>query len=79
MIEIAGRRQGLYVSSVFTPVGREIGAKMTVDTSVTGSIEGQLPGQSDRFSALTAGMAIFGLSLLCWMPLVLLIGALVHR
>jgi hypothetical protein len=52
---------------------------MAVNTLVTESIEGHGTGKPDRLPALTAGMAIFGLSLLCWTPLLLLIVALVHR
>jgi hypothetical protein len=51
----------------------------TVNTFLAESIEERSADKSDRLPALTAGMAIFGLSLLCWMPLLLLIEALVHR
>jgi hypothetical protein len=52
---------------------------MTVNTLVTENIGQAATGDADRLPPLTAGVVIFGLSLLCWAPLLLPVIALFHR
>ncbi|HUC12733.1 MAG TPA: hypothetical protein VL985_20245 [Stellaceae bacterium] len=52
---------------------------MSINVLAAEQIEPGSKGEAERLPVLTAGLLIFGLSLLCWLPLLLPIIALVHR
>jgi hypothetical protein len=52
---------------------------MSVNTLATQSLGEDQRADAERLPALTAGIAIFGLSLLCWVPLVLPFVAFLHH
>jgi hypothetical protein len=52
---------------------------MAVNTLATDDMDQYRADQVDRLPPLTAGLAIFGLSLLCWLPLLLPALVLLHR
>jgi hypothetical protein len=52
---------------------------MSVNTLVSEGIERNTGDEHDRLPRLTAGMVILGLSLLCWVPLLLPIYAFLHH
>jgi hypothetical protein len=52
---------------------------MSVNTLVTENIERNVRDEEGRLPVLTAGIAIFGLSLLCWAPLLLPVFSYLHH
>jgi hypothetical protein len=51
---------------------------MNVSTVTADRIAQNTDGEAERLPVLTAGVAILGLALLCWLPLLLPILAFLH-
>jgi hypothetical protein len=79
MIQIAVHQRISYLSRYHHKESLRLDRIMSVNTFATGSAERHLSDVEDRLPAFTAGVVIFGLSLLCWIPLLLPVVAFFHH